>query len=681
METIKRVHIIYKTHLDIGFTDFSTNVIENYLNNFIPKAIELAQQVNTEERKKFVWSVGAWIVDYYLRHTDGIKHQAMVEAIQKGYISWHGMPFTPHCEIMDESLFKFGLSIGQNLDVMFDKKTKAAKMTDVPGHTAGIIKYLTDVGIEYLHIGINDASALPDTPLTFVWRSPEGEEILVDYCQGYGKEKPLDFGEDVLYFAHSGDNLGPPTKEEIEAIYDTVQKKYPSAEVFGSGLDAYAKKILQFKDKYPIIDQEIGDTWIHGVASDPFKVGLYKEYLREMTKIPNEEISKVEKDNFYREMLMVAEHTWGLDFKKYLSDYVNWDKASFKKAREKDELLAEYAGNYPTVYQFAKHEFEEQVKSFNWEERTYSLFEKSHQEQRDYLEKAISSLSPGNQQRFMNLREGYLNMKIKDEIQSFTKVSTNFLQFNEMGLKEESLNGNVELMLDGAIIYNGQRLGCLAYVLYGTEMFEEYKKTYSHDLEKNYDWAMPDFYKCGFETRGAIKENSEYTPVLSAAYIKANELILHLQYDSHLYLETGCPREIFVKYTFNDDEICVRLNVIGKDANRMPESLWISFFEDNDYENVKLKKLNTIIDPYAVVKYGNRNYHAVESVLFDDGAIVIEPKHSPLVSLGEKRLYDFNQKYASHQDGAHFNLYNNLWGTNFKMWYEEDIKSEFSIKF
>jgi hypothetical protein len=53
---------------------------------------------------------------------------------------------------------------------------------------------------------------------------------------------------------------------------------------------------------------------------------------------------------------------------------------------------------------------------------------------------------------------------------------------------------------------------------------------------------------------------------------------------------------------------------------------------------------------------------------------------STLVSLGEMRLYDFNQEYADPRGGIHFNLYNNLWGTNFKMWYEEDIISRFSIE-
>ena len=35
--SIKRVHVVFKTHLDIGFTDLGKNVIKQYMEHFIPK--------------------------------------------------------------------------------------------------------------------------------------------------------------------------------------------------------------------------------------------------------------------------------------------------------------------------------------------------------------------------------------------------------------------------------------------------------------------------------------------------------------------------------------------------------------------------------------------------------------------------------------------------------------------
>ena len=36
----KEVLIIFKTHLDIGFTDYSKNIIKRYMDEYIPNAIK-----------------------------------------------------------------------------------------------------------------------------------------------------------------------------------------------------------------------------------------------------------------------------------------------------------------------------------------------------------------------------------------------------------------------------------------------------------------------------------------------------------------------------------------------------------------------------------------------------------------------------------------------------------------
>lgn len=38
--TEKRVHLVFKTHLDIGFTDHAEKVRRHYHERFIPQAIE-----------------------------------------------------------------------------------------------------------------------------------------------------------------------------------------------------------------------------------------------------------------------------------------------------------------------------------------------------------------------------------------------------------------------------------------------------------------------------------------------------------------------------------------------------------------------------------------------------------------------------------------------------------------
>src|SRR5205814_5985338 len=62
-----KVHLIFKTHLDIGFTDFAANVVANYFSHYIPKAIEVARTLREEGcAERFVWTTGSWLIYEYL---------------------------------------------------------------------------------------------------------------------------------------------------------------------------------------------------------------------------------------------------------------------------------------------------------------------------------------------------------------------------------------------------------------------------------------------------------------------------------------------------------------------------------------------------------------------------------------------------------------------------------------
>ena len=53
---------------------------------------------------------------------------------------------------------------------------------------------------------------------------------------------------------------------------------------------------------------------------------------------------------------------------------------------------------------------------------------------------------------------------------------------------------------------------------------------------------------------------------------------------------------------------------------------------------------------------------------------------SPLVAPGKPSLLDFNNDQPDMNGGMHFNLYNNIWGTNFPMWYDEDARFRFRLR-
>jgi hypothetical protein len=115
----------------------------------------------------------------------------------------------------------------------------------------------------------------------------------------------------------------------------------------------------------------------------------------------------------------------------------------------------------------------------------------------------------------------------------------------------------------------------------------------------------------------------------------------------------------------------------------MPEALWFSFNPATTAPNTwKIEKLGQFISPLEVVVNGNRRLHAMGSALVyidDPQPLRLESLDAALVAPGEPGLLNFDNKLAVLENGMHFNLFNNIWGTNFPMWYEEDARFRFKL--
>ena len=86
----------------------------------------------------------------------------------------------------------------------------------------------------------------------------------------------------------------------------------------------------------PVVTEEIGDTWIHGIGSDPIKVSRYRELLRLRREwAASGRVSALDERlrGFNRWLLMVPEHTWGMDEKTYLGDHEHYSAEKFESAR------------------------------------------------------------------------------------------------------------------------------------------------------------------------------------------------------------------------------------------------------------------------------------------------------------------------------------------------------------
>lgn len=681
---IKRVHVIFKTHLDIGFTDMAKHVVERYMNSFIPQALELSEQLEHESgNAKFIWTTGSWLINEYLQTAEPNMRIRMEEAIRQGRITWHGLPFTTHTELMDANLFEFGLSLSRKLDRQFGKTTIAAKMTDVPGHTIGMVPILARNGIQYLHLGVNVVSTNPHVPLVFVWRASDGSEIIVNYASSYGQPLEIDGLEDALHFAHTGDNDGPSSLEDIRALYMKLQLKYPMAQIMASTLDAFAEKLLAIKHALPIIREEIGDSWIHGVASDPWRVARYRELLRLRDKwIASGALDPQSEqcEQFCNRLMLIPEHTWGLNESVYLVDYDHYSTADFAAARAKDEVSKGKMDKFSYISQLANPK------------RSYRQFESSWYEQREYIDQALSALSEG----LANEARLAFDQMIPEKMIVIEKDAES-IEMNEcydLGQFRVSftLDGSINKLID----VNGKtwadeeyRIGTYQYETFSQDNYDRFFKEYVTNQKVHNTWSDNDLGKPGIEYADPKPEHKKYSATVKRFYLErkadCDVVRVEMKMPSYATEQFGAPRILTLIYTFHKQEpkMDVELQWMNKNACRLPEASWFSFAPLVDNPNQwKMDKLGDRISPLFVVKDGNRNMHGVNTGIYYDGAegsAVIETLDAPLVCPGERRLLQFDNSYAPLDGGFHFNLHNNVWGTNFMMWFEDDMKFRFRL--
>jgi hypothetical protein len=96
-----------------------------------------------------------------------------------------------------------------------------------------------------------------------------------------------------------------------------------------------------------------------------------------------------------------------------------------------------------------------------------------------------------------------------------------------------------------------------------------------------------------------------------------------------------------------------------------------------------MDKTGQRVSPYDVVDSGNRRMHAVSDGVFyedDGGKFSVRTLDAPLIALGNRSPLGFSRAQPDLRGGIHFNLFNNAWGTNYIMWFGEDMSFRFVIR-
>jgi hypothetical protein len=639
---VTEVHVVFKTHLDLGFTDFARNVLGRYLDNYIPSALRLARDTRGSP-ERFTWTMGSWLIYQFLEKASATNKRRMEEAICAHDIHWHALPFTTHTELMDADLFRAGLRYSQQLDERFGRKTRAAKMTDVPGHTRAIVPLLMESGVRLLHLGVNPASTVPSVPPVFLWRTA-GAEIVVIYEKVYGATTILP-GRIALSVNLTGDNQGPQNSGEVRDVYQGLRERFPVAEVNPGSLDSVVEKIWRNRNSLPVVTAEIGDTWIHGVGTDPQKVARFRSLCRLRSQwIRSGKLLAGQGEDmaFAENLLLVAEHTWGMDIKTHLGDWRHYGSRSLKRLRTTLPFRA--------VIQ-------------------------SWKEQRAYVSAAIQALPP-------NLRS-----EARKEL-SQLRISTPPPARAGKVLKRRFRLGRwkVELKNDGSIQRLGREgyshafaderhsLGALGYQLFSPD---DYKRFYRQYNTLDVDWARKDFTKPGMpqvRCRGCHRPR-----LVSFDAVSEDEVRLGLRFAPALR-GYGVPAIVWVLLRDHPHGLDLRLEWETKPATRMAEAFWLSFKSRmTGGTSWTLEKLGQPLDPSDVVPNGNRQLHAVSGPVRTADFSVLS-LDAPLVAPGRPSLLDFSNRLPTRDAGVSFNLYNNVWGTNFPMWYSDSAVFRFELR-
>ena len=353
-----------RTHFDIGYTDLERNVLAMYNGPMMDKALAVCDaSADLPPEQRFVWTLPGWPMREILDAQTPERRERILDALRQGRFVTHALPFTTHTESLDlEDLVRglaFSADVANEAGVALPRD---AKMTDVPCHSWILPTLLKHAGIDFLHIGCNAASSSPDLPSFFQWMGIDGSFVNTCYSAGgYGSDlvPPKDWTrEKWLAVIHTGDNQGPPSAEDVQALLDKAHKELPDTEIQLGRLSDF----LDHSDTLPwfvrsdthenavfwdSVRGDMPDTWIHGIMAMPVETALARKTrprifaleslhtLMGMWGAPAPGPVDAAVAHAYERSLRYGEHTFGLDAKRF--DVFRYGPQDFAERRARGD--------------------------------------------------------------------------------------------------------------------------------------------------------------------------------------------------------------------------------------------------------------------------------------------------------------------------------------------------------
>lgn len=683
---IRKVILVFKTHVDIGFTNLAEEVMKGYTGSILERVLATCRATEDWGTLHYVWTLPAWPLMYILKHCREKQKKELEHFIEKGQITWHALAFTSHTDFCGEEEYLESFRYAKKLSEWYGKPyPRTAKMTDVPGHGLMLPEVLAAGGVRFLHLGCNDFATPPEVPGLFWWEAASGRRVLTMYHRGgYGSgiAAPEGWSFPVwMALMPTMDNFGPDQPERIIELKEQVRNRYPDAEVICGTMDDFWEELERCNlSGLPAVRRDLADTWIHGVGAYPAEISEIREMRRKFRALNLRTamedprlLSKIETESYlwYENMHLFGEHTWGADVKTFLDPAERvYDRRRFDHARMTD--------------------------------LHYAFMEKSWNEQRERARKAEKALS--------EMRKKLKTKSIEDNVNR--QVMTESLKIHREGclisvsggawkLTVDTGRGVIKRLssaIDDTVVLEERRgkpvFGYL-YYRYGTQRMTEFLRKYAYHFST---WGIRDNGRSGYpecKTQCFAVKYSEWET-------DGRDLILTGSFrESESFHEYGNAETVRLRIHFPEEiteGLSVTLHLLNKQPTPYIEAGSFLIPMRENQKEFRINKNGILINPAVdIAENSNHCFYALENFACafpaksvrtetdrrkraEDQAVAVISPDSLLLSIGEDETYNFRKRYEQQDPVFCFNLFNNMWGTNFPQWIEGNLTYRFVIK-
>jgi hypothetical protein len=228
----------------------------------------------------------------------------------------------------------------------------------------------------------------------------------------------------------------------------------------------------------------------------------------------------------------------------------------------------------------------------------------------------------------------------------------------------------------------------LALPVYSTYSEDDYQEAifsqYAYQGRSPSWWFLRDFGKPNATSKGGARR-ADYLPMAQEVWWKEDDagtlfVTVKATFDDFAVANAGAPLALWTEIKLPPDSSELELEVTweNKTATRIPEAFWLRWVPRPESVNTsswRMYKLGQPISPLEVLRNGSQAQHAVgdEGVSVDsaDGRrrLFIRSLDAAMVSPGRPTPFPSLRDPPELRQGMAHCLANNIWGTNYVMWY------------